>query len=337
MKAASFREKPLFSFELGGKNVKTRWIFLLTAVMLLMTVASSCMAEPQYRIGICQLVQHAALEDATQGFVDAVREQMGDRAEIKVQNASGDPATCISIVNAFLAEDVDLILANSTQALQAASAATGDTPILGVAVTDYPAALDMDTWDGKTYINVSGTSDLAPLEAQAELIQTLFPEAKQIGLLYCSSEVNSTYQVRVIREHLQALGFACAEYAFTDTNDVFSVTQSACQGSDVIFVPTDNTIASCTELIRNVIEIEMVPVVGGDEGICSGCGVATICIDYYDLGYATGVMACDILENGADITRMPIAYSPSFTRIVNAEMCEYLGIAVPEAEEPAGN
>lgn len=311
---------------------------LLAALLaILMIFAASAAAETAiYRIGVCQLEQHAALKDATQGFLDAIAQTLGDQCEVTVQNASGDPATCFSIINAFLAEDVDLILANSTQALQTASAATGSTPILGVAVTDYPAALDMDVWEGVTGTNVSGTSDLAPLDAQAALVQTMFPDAKTVGLLYCSSEVNSVYQVRIIRGYLEQMGYRCTEYAFTDTNDVFSVAQNACQNSDVLFVPTDNTIASCTELLRNVIEMECVPVIGGDEGICAGCGVATICINYYDLGYATGLMACDILLGKADIAQLPIAYSATFTHVVNAEMCEYLGITVPEGYRPIG-
>lgn len=314
--------------------IKTRAI-LLTVLLLLMMLSPAASAEGTlYHIGVCQLEQHAALKDATLGFMDAIAQNLGEQCEVSVQNASGDPASCISIVNAFLSEDVDLILANSTQALQAASAATGDTPILGVAVTDYPAALDMDVWEGVTGINVSGTSDLAPLDAQAELLQTMFPDAKTVGLLYCSSEVNSIYQIRVMRSHLEDMGYTCTEYAFTDTNDVFSVAQSACQNSDVLFVPTDNTLASCTELLRNVIEMEQVPVIGGDEGICAGCGVATICIDYYDLGYATGLMACDILLGKTDVAQLPIAYSPTFTKVANTEMCEYLGVSVPQDCQP---
>ena len=311
--------------------VKRRFAFLLAAVMAMLALSCPALAgNAAYRIGVCQLVQHAALEEATQGFTDAVKEQLGDQVSLNVQNASGDIATCISIVNAFLAEDVDLILANSTQALQAASAATGDIPVLGVSVTDYPAALDMDTWDGKTYINVSGTSDLAPLDAQAELIQSMFPEAKNVGLLYCSSEVNSQYQVNTIRSHLEAIGYTCTDFGFTDTNDVFMVAQNACQYSDVVFVPTDNTIASCTELILNVVEMEQVPIIGGDEGICAGCGVATICIDYYDLGYTTGLMACDILTGKADVSQMPIAFSPVFHTVVNPALCELLGVTIPQ-------
>ena len=305
----------------------------IAACVMLLTAAGA-QEKAEWKIGVCQLQQHAALEDATRGFMDAVDEILGERCIVSVQHASGDQASCISIVNAFLAEDVDLIIANSTQALQSASAATGDTPILGVAVTDYAAALDMDTWEGKTGVNVSGTSDLAPLDSQAELLKAMFPEAKKVGLLYCASEVNSAYQIRIIRGYLEAMGYSCSEFAFADTNDAFSVAQNACQNSDVLFVPTDNTIASCTELLRNVIEMERVPVIGGDEGICAGCGVATICVDYYDLGYLTGKMTWDILENGADIAQMPIAYASAFTKVVNTEMCEYLGISIPEGYTP---
>jgi len=311
--------------------VKRRFAFLLAAVMALLTLTGAAAQQPAgYKIGVCQLEHHPALEEATQGFVDAVTAQLGGQVALNVQNASGDSATCISIVNTFLAEEVDLIVANSTQALQAASAATSYTPILGVSVTDYPTALDMDAWDGKTYVNVSGTSDLAPLDAQAELIRQMFPHASAVGLLYCSSEVNSRYQVQTIRRYLEELGYACTEYAFTDTNDVFIIAQTACQNSDVLFVPTDNTIASCTELLLNVVELEQTPVIGGDKGICAGCGVATICINYYDLGYATGLMACDVLTGKADITQTPIRFSPVFHTVANPAMCEALGLAIPE-------
>ena len=314
--------------------MKNRFTVLVALLLSLLVISGSASAEAAtYRIGICQLVQHAALEEATQGFTDAVKQQLGDRVELNVQNASGDSATCISVVNTLLAEEVDLILANSTQALQAASAATADVPILGVSVTDYPAALDLDEWDGMTHTNVSGTSDLAPLDAQAELIHTMFPDAKEVGILYCSSEVNSLYQIKLIREYLEPLGYACEDYAFTDTNDVFMVAQNACQNNDVIFVPTDNTIASCTELILNVVEVEKVPVIGGDKGICSGCGVATVCVDYYDLGYTTGLMACDILTGKSDISQMPIEFSPVIHTVVNPAMCDALGIAILDGGE----
>ncbi len=304
---------------------------LLVSIVLVLSACSFALAEEKtYHIGICQLVQHPALDAATKGFRDALTELLGDKVEFDEQNASGDNATCITIVNGFVSANVDLILANATPALQAAQSATFDIPILGTAVTDYATALDISDWNGTTGYNVSGTSDLAPLDGQAAMVKELFPDAKEVGLIYCSAEANSLYQVKVMAENLQALGYTTTEYAFTDSNDVTSVVTNACASSDVIYVPTDNTAASCAEAIRNVIETEKVPVVAGEEGICSGCGVATLSISYYDLGVATGKMAYEILVNGADIATMPVEFAPQFTKEYNPEMAELLGVAIPE-------
>jgi len=220
-------------------------------------------------------------------------------------------------------------MANATAALQAAQAGTGDIPILGTSITDYGSALDIDNWTGTTGMNISGTSDLAPLDGQAAMIKELFPEAKEIGLLYCSAEANSVYQIEVITEYLTELGFNCTEYAFADSNDVASVVENACAESDVLYVPTDNTAASCAEAIRNVVEPAGVPVIAGEEGICAGCGVATLSISYYDLGYATGEMAYEILVNGADVAEMPVQFAPNFTKKYNAELCQILNVTIP--------
>jgi putative ABC transport system substrate-binding protein len=290
----------------------------------------AAIAEETYTVGICQLVQHPALDAATQGFQDALTEKLGDAVTFDVQNASGDSNTCSTIVNGFVSNNVDLIMANATPALQAAVAATGDIPILGTSVTDYATALDIDDWTGATGINVSGTSDLAPLDEQAAMLNELFPDAKVVGLLYCSAEPNSKYQVDVITGYLTDMGYECVEYTFADSNDVASVTQSACDGSDVIYIPTDNTAASCTEAIRNVVEPAMKPVIAGEEGICKGCGVATLSISYYDLGYATGDMAYEVLVNGADVATLNVAFAPNVTKEYNTELCELLGVTVPE-------
>ena len=303
---------------------------MMAALMLVLTVPALAETEQTYLVGICQLVQHEALDAATQGFKDALTEKLGDQVSFDEQNASGDSANCITIMNTFLSEDVDLILANATPALQAAQAATADTPILGTSVTDYGTALDISDWTGATGVNISGTSDLAPLDGQAAMIQELFPDAKEIGLLYCSAEANSAYQIGVIKGYLTEMGYNCTEYVFTDTNDVSSVAANACAASDVLYIPTDNTAASCAEAIRNVVETEMVPVVAGEEGICKGCGVATLSISYYDLGYATGEMAYEILVEGADVSTMEVRYAPQFTKEYNAELCELLGVTVPD-------
>ena len=221
-------------------------------------------------------------------------------------------------------------MANATPALQAAVAATGDIPILGTSVTDYATALDLDNWTGATGMNVSGTSDLAPLDQQAAMLHELFPDARNVGLLYCSAEPNSKYQIDVIKVYLADLGYTCTEYTFADSNDVASVAQNACDGSDVLYIPTDNTAASCTEAIRNVVEPARKPVIAGEEGICASCGVATLSISYYDLGYATGEMAYEVLANGADIATMAVRFAPNVTKEYNAELCELLGVEIPE-------
>ena len=286
-------------------------------------------AGKTYTVGICQLVQHPALDAATQGFKDALTEALGDAVSFNEQNASGESVNCATIVNGLVASQVDLILANATAPLQAAASATADIPVLGTAVTDYASALEIDNWTGTVGGNISGTSDLAPLDQQAAMLQELFPDAKTVGLLYCSAESNSKYQVDMIRGYLEQAGLTCEEYAFTDTNDVASVTQKACDSSDVIYIPTDNTAASNTEAIANVVLPAGVPVIAGEEGICSGCGVATLSISYYDLGYATGKMAVKILTGEADISTMPVEYAPQVTKKYNAANCETLGVTVP--------
>lgn len=307
-------------------------LVLVVAILCVTSVFAGGNSESKakYTVGVCQLVQHEALDAATQGFKDALVAAFGDDVTILEQNASGDSATCITIVNGFVSSNVDLIMANATPALQAAQAATGDIPILGTSVTDYGTALGVSNFSGVTGTNISGTSDLAPLDQQAAMIMELFPETKKVGLLYCSAEANSTYQVDVIREILQAKGVECKDFAFADSNDVASVTENACAWSDVIYIPTDNTAASCTQTIRNVVEPHKVPVIAGEEGICKGCGVATLSISYYELGFKTGEMAVSILKGEAEVSSMPIQYSPGFTKEYNAELCAILGVSVPE-------
>ena len=304
---------------------------LVTLVLALVLVAATACASAT-SIGVIQLVQHDALDLATQGFSDAVKAAIPD-ADIEVQKASGDTATCATIANTFVSANVDLIMANATPALQAASAATADIPVLATSITEYGVALGIDDFNGVTGINVSGTSDLAPLNEQAAMVKELFPEAKKVGLLYCSAEANSIYQVKVVGEELAKLGYETEEFAFTDSNDVASVTQTAADNCDVIYIPTDNTAAAYKETIGNVVIPASIPVIAGEEGICSGCGVATLTISYYDIGYKTGEMAVEILVNGADISTMPIEYAPQFVKKYNPEIAESLGVAIPEGYE----
>lgn len=289
-----------------------------------------------YKVGICQLVQHPALDAATQGFIDALNEALPGQVEFENKNASGEGNNCGTIVNGFVSEGVDLIMANATAALTAAASATADIPILGTSITAYGVALDLDDFDGTVGGNISGTSDLAPLDQQAAMIQELFPDAKNIGLLYCSAEANSQYQVDEMTKYLTELGLTATAFAFTDTNDVASVAQAACDASDVLYIPTDNTAASNTEAIANVVLPAKVPVIAGEAGICEGCGIATLSISYYDLGVATGKMAAKILTGEADISQMPVEYAPQVTKMYNAANCEALGVTIPDGYEPMG-
>lgn len=291
-------------------------------------------AEAQYLVGICQQMTHDALDSATQGFKDALADILGEGAvEYSEGNAGGEQPNCVTIIDGLVSENVDLILANATWPLQAAYSATSEIPVLGTSVTDYATALNIDDWTGTVGGNISGTSDLAPLDQQAAMIQELFPDAKNVGLLYCSGEPNSVYQIETIRGYLEDMGYTCEAYAFTDVNDLSSVTQTACDNSDVIYIPTDNTAAGNTETIANVVLAAGVPVVAGESGICSGCGVATLSISYYDLGYTTGQMACEILVNGGDISTMAVQYAPAVTPKYQADNCAALGVTVPDNYE----
>ena len=278
-----------------------------------------------YVVGICQLAQHVALDAATQGFKDALVEELGDAVTFEEQNASGDIPTCSTICTGFAASNVDLILANATPALQAAVSATQTIPILGTAVTEYGVALDIEDFNGTVGGNVSGTSDLAPLDQQAQMLLELVPDAKTVGILYCSAEPNSVYQSDVVKQYLENAGLTVNVYTFADSNDVSSVTATACAECDALDIPTDNTAASCTEAINNVAEPAGIPIVTGEEGLCKGCGIATLSISYYDLGVTTGKMAAKILKGEADISTMPVEYTDA-TPKYNASVCEQLGI-----------
>ena len=282
-----------------------------------------------YNVGVCQLVEHPALDAATQGFQDAIKEALGDAVTFDVQNAQGDSNTCSTIVNSFVSNSVNLIMANATPALQAAAAGTNEIPILGTSVTEYGVALDIDNFTGLVGNNISGTSDLAPLDGQAKIFTELLPDVKKVALLYCSAEANSQYQVDTIKSYLEDFGLECAYYAFADSNDLSAVCTSAANECEAIYVPTDNTVASNTEIIQNICSPAGIPVIAGEEGICAGCGIATLSISYYDLGVATGKMAVKILTGEANVSEMPIEYAPQFTKKYNAANCEALGITVP--------
>ena len=294
---------------------------------------ASATSDKVYNIGICQQLEHPALDAATEGFQAALKDKLGDNVTFDVQNAQNEQANAATIANNFVANNVDLILANATTALQCAAAATSEIPILGTSVTDYATALEIDDWSGTTGRNISGTSDLAPLDEQENMLVELFPDVKTVGILYCSAEPNSKYQATVFEQELEADGISYKEFTASDSNDIGSVVQSAVEQVDVIYIPTDNTMAGNTEAVNNITLPAGIPVIAGEEGICKGCGVATLSISYYDIGYKAGEMAYDILVNGADVSTMKVEYAPNVTKKYNKSVCETLGITIPDGYE----
>ena len=305
---------------------------LAMGLILSLTACGGDNKKSSYKVGICQLAPHVALDAATQGFKDAVTKALGDQVTFDEQNAAGDTPTCATIINGFVSSKVDLIMANATAPLQAAASATADIPVLGTSITEYGVALGIENFNGTVGSNVSGTSDLAPLDEQAAMIKEWYPDAKTVGLIYCSAEPNSQYQVDNVQAALEKLGYTCTQYPFSDTNDMASVVQNAADNSDVLYVPTDNTAANNTGIIDNICR-GVKPVFAGEEGICNGCGVATLSISYYDLGYKTGEMAVEILTGKADVSTMPIQYAPQVTKKYNPTMCEALGLTAPAGYE----
>ena len=314
-----------------------RTLSLILAVLMIAAICIGCAScnksDKKYTVGIVQLVRHEALDAATEGFKKALIDKLGaDNVTFDEQNASGDSAQCTTIVNSFVNNKVDLIMANATPALQAAYNATNKIPILGTSVTEYGVALGIENFNGTVGSNVSGTSDLAPLDEQAQMILDLFPDTKKVGLIYCSAEANSAYQVKEVTRVLTEKGVTCTPYSFSDSNDIAAVTNLAVAESDVIYIPTDNAAAAAGDIIGNIVREAKKPVIAGEEGICKKCGLATLSISYYDLGYKTGEMAAEILTGSKKIEEMPIAYAPT-TKKYNKSFADVLGITMPEGFE----
>lgn len=281
-------------------------------------------------IGICQLVTHPALDAATNGFMQAVKEGMGEKnVRFDLQDAADEPGNCIIIANSFVSKNVDLIMANATPALQAVANSTTTIPVLGTSITEYGVALSIPNFNGVVGGNISGTSDLAPLDGQAEMIKELFPEAQKVGLLFCSAEANSLYQVNTVEALLQDEGIVTKRIAFADSNELQSVLVANVNDLDVLYIPTDNTAANNTSIIDAVCRPIGLPIVAGEENIAKACGVASLSIDYFRLGIKTGQMAVEVLKEGKDIATMPIAYDENPVKKFNKEICDELGIVIP--------
>ncbi|MDD6182622.1 MAG: ABC transporter substrate-binding protein [Lachnospiraceae bacterium] len=318
----------------------------MTALLLAMSLAAVSLAgcgstgkdsgdskkkadDDVYHVGVIQLVEHEALDAATEGFQDALKEKLGDKVVFDVQNAQGEETNCATICTKFVNDDVDLIMANATQALTSAATATPDIPIVGTSVTDFVTTGTVESND-KPGTNVTGTSDLAPIDQQIALLKRLVPDAKTVGILYCSSEANSVYQAEEAQKELEKEGIKVEVYTVADSNDIQQVVTKAADNSDAIYIPTDNTIASNMEIVKNVTVPEKVPVIAGEENMCAVGGLATLSISYYNIGYNAGLMAYDILVNGKDPAEMPIQYADEITLKYNAEIASELGIQIPD-------
>ncbi len=311
---------------------------VLAAAMMLgagSAVTAKAEEEKTYTVGICQLVQHAALDAATQGFMDALTEKLGDNVKFDLQNAQGETTMCSTIVTGFVANEYDLIMANATPALLAAVAATDTIPILGTSVTDYGTALAIDDMDATkgTGINVSGTSDGVPAQQYADTVLELVPDAKNVAVLYCSAEPNSVLQADQFVACMDEKGVKTTVYTFTDSNDIQAVVTTAVEGADAMYIPTDNTAASNMTIISNVCGGVNLPIICGEEGMCGAGGLATVSISYYDIGRVCGEMAYDILVNGADVSTMPIGYAASPAKKYDPDYAATIGFEMPEGYE----
>ncbi len=290
-----------------------------------------------YTVGICQLIQHDALDAATRGFRDALTEALGDAVTFDEQNAQGDSATCSTIVGGFVANNCDLIMANATPALQAAVSATNTIPVLGTSVTDYGSALDMELGaDGTTGINASGSSDYVPGQLYVDLVLELVPDAKKVSILYCSAEANSVMQSDEFIAAMEATAsdVVCSVFTFADSNDIQSVTNAAIADCDALYIPTDNTAASNITIVQNVCVPAGIPIICGEEGMCAGGGLATVSISYYDIGRVCGEQAVQILRDGADVSTMPVAFASNPVKKYNANYAAAIGFTMPEGFEP---
>ena len=293
--------------------------------------------KEKYVVGIAQFVPHEALDAATNGFkakLTALLTAEGRQVEFQDTNAAGEISNCPTIINSLVSKDVDLIMANATPCLSAAYQATSTIPILGTSVTEYGVACDIKLEEGKTKTNVSGTSDLAPLDVQVDIMTSLNPTARKFGILYSSSEANSKYQVEEVKKYIAAKGsdYVATEYAISGTDTLNSICQTAAAREDVIYIPTDNFCADNGDTINPIFEGAHKPVFAGEEGICKKCGFATLSINYYELGEITGEMAFNVLLGKKDIREYPIQYHTNPKKEYVKSRCDALGITIPENE-----
>lgn len=315
------------------KNRKLTALVLAVMLALGCFTMSGCKKDDVINIGIVQLIEHDALDQATQGFIDTLTEKLGeDKVKFDVQLAQGEQANCTTIVNKFVTGGVDLIMANATNAVKAAQEATSEIPIVGTSVTDYVAA-GLVASNEKPGANVTGASDMNPVGVQVELLQTLVPDAKTIGIVYCSAEENSKVQAEEAKAAFEAEGYTVNIYTVADTNEINTVVTKACSEVDAFYEPTDNLIAANIPAMSNITTPAGKPVITGEESMCKSGFLATYSISYYDLGCKAAEMAYEILVNDADPATMPIFQFDSSTLnlVINEQNASELGIEIPDS------
>ncbi len=329
------------------KTLTKGWILLLVLMMVISGCATQVSDEEPaeepvseepvveeaevFDIGVIQYVEHVALDASRDGFIDALADSGyidGDNINIDVQNAQADQSNLATISDRFIGNNVDLILAIATPAAQAIAGKTTEIPILGTAITDYESARLVDS-AAVPGGNVSGTTDMNPIKEQIDLLVQLVPDAKTVGVLYTSSEDNSILQAAIAKEAIEALGMTYVEVTVTNSNDVQQATQSIVDQCDAIYIPTDNVFASAMPVVQGVTSQSKTPVICGESGMVQSGGLATLGINYYDLGYQTGLMAAKILNGEAKTASMPIESATGFDFAINGQVAEEIGLSIP--------
>lgn len=320
--------------------MKCKKFFAAAAACLMVAGLAACGNEPStpsnpdekvFQIGIVQLAEHPALDEATRGFKEFLTEKLGDKVQFNVQNAQGEQTNCTTIVNQFVSSKVDLIMANATNAVKAAREATSDIPVVGTSVTDYVSS-GLVASNEAPGANVTGASDMNPVTVQVDLMKTLCPEVKTVGIVINSGEENSAIQAEEAKTAFEAEGFTVKIYSVADTNEIQTVVTAACNEVDAFYEPTDNLIASNVPTMSNITTAAGKPVICGEGGMCESGFLATYAISYYELGRAAGEQAFNILVNGADPATTPIFFFDvsQLTLVVNEQNAAELGITIPE-------
>lgn len=303
----------------------------LTASALLFTGCQKKASDGKIHIGVIQLVEHVALDSNYKGFVDGLAEEGyvdGENIVIDYQNAQGEQANCVTIAQKLVNDKADLIFAIATPAAQAVANLTKSIPILVSSVTD-PETAKLVKSNAKPMTNVSGTSDLTPVSAQIRLLTQVVPTAKKVGLMYCSSEQNSVFQINLAKEACAKNGLDFVEASVSNSNEIQQVTQSLVGKVDAIYIPTDNMLAAGMATVAMVANSYKIPTICGEEGMVNAGGFVTYGINYYELGKQTAKMAVKVIRDGAKPADMPIEYLDKCDLSVNEKTAALLGLTIP--------